>query len=323
MKKAIALVLLLLAFTLAACAEKEGPATSATEPTAESTTAKSTEAVIPPLTVGMTYDEVSRLPIPHVDAFHLVFCRDGAGNSVVGEYDADSRTISSVRTFPAVTADSAAFASIALGMDIFDVVERVCVPFGMIIAEVELVDPSIGDPPDDPAFLLFACTDGTQYQIELGSNRRVAWIKQTPNPLGITLDAAQEATTDATQAGFDALAIGMTWSDVERLESKHLITGYYVFTRNASGDAVVGRFDPDTLKIAKITEYPAVTGDADAFASITPGMTVYDVVRAVGLPLGSRTFGLNTLDFVCSDGSEYRVQWNEDMTVLAVAPVPD
>ena len=188
MKKAIALVLLLLAFTLAACAEKEGPATSATEPTAESTTAKSTEAVIPPLTVGMTYDEVSRLPIPHVDAFHLVFCRDGAGNSVVGEYDADSRTISSVRTFPAVTADSAAFASIALGMDIFDVVERVGVPFGMIIAEVELVDPSIGDPPNDPAFLLFACTDGTEYQIELGSNRRVAWIKQTPNPLGITLE---------------------------------------------------------------------------------------------------------------------------------------
>ena len=188
MKKVIALVLLLLAFTLAACAEKEGPATSATEPTAESTTAKSTEAVIPPLTVGMTYDEVSRLPIPHVDAFHLVFCRDGAGNSVVGEYDADSGTISSVRTFPAVTADSAAFASIALGMDIFDVVERVGVPFGMIIAEVELVDPSIGDPPDDPAFLLFACTDGTEYQIELGSNRRVAWIKQTPNPLGITLE---------------------------------------------------------------------------------------------------------------------------------------
>ena len=50
-------------------------------------------------------------------------------------------------------------------------------------------------------------------------------------------------------------------------------------------------------------------------------MTVYEVVRAVGLPLGSRTFGLSTLDFACSDGSEYRVQWNEDMTVLAVAPV--
>lgn len=138
---------------------------------------------------------------------------------------------------------------------------------------------------------------------------------------GPALDAAQEATTDATQAGFDALAVGMSYSDVERLSTEHLVEGYYVFTKNAAGDAVIGRFDPDTLKIAEITEYPAVTGDADAFASLTPGMTVYEVVRAVGLPLGSRTFGLSTLDFACSDGSEYRVQWNEDMTVLAVAPV--
>ena len=138
---------------------------------------------------------------------------------------------------------------------------------------------------------------------------------------GPALDAAQEATTDATQAGFDALAVGMSYSDVERLSTEHLVEGYYVFTKNAAGDAVIGQFDPDTLKIAKITEYPAVTGDAEAFASITPGMTVYEVVRTVGLPLGSRTFGLNTLDFLCSDGSEYRVQWNEDMTVLAVAPV--
>lgn len=178
MKRTIAFVLLLTLLCLAACTEKDGAAA----------TAKSTETVIPPLTVGMTYDEVARLPLQHVDAFHLVFCRDGAGNSVVGEYDVDSGTISSVRTFPAVTADSAAFASIALGMDIFDVVERVGVPFGMIIAEVVLVDPSVGDTPDDPAFLLFACTDGTEYQIELGSNRRVAWIKQTPNPFGITLE---------------------------------------------------------------------------------------------------------------------------------------
>ena len=138
---------------------------------------------------------------------------------------------------------------------------------------------------------------------------------------GPALNAAQEATTDATQAGFDALEIGMSYADVERLSTEHLVEGTYVFTKNAAGDAVIGRFDPDTLKIAKITEYPAVTGDADAFASLTPGMTVYEVVRTVGLPLGSRTFGLCTLDFACSDGSEYRVQWNEDMTVLAVAPV--
>ena len=140
---------------------------------------------------------------------------------------------------------------------------------------------------------------------------------------GPALDAAQEATTDAPQAGFDALAVGMSYSDVERLSTEHLVEGYYVFTKNAAGDAVIGRFDPDTLKIARITEYPAVTGDADAFASLTPGMTVYEVVRTVGLPLGSRTFGLNTLDFACSDGGEYRVTWNDDMTVLAVAPVPD
>ena len=128
---------------------------------------------------------------------------------------------------------------------------------------------------------------------------------------------------DVTQTTFDALAIGMTYSDVERLETEHLVAGTYVFTKNAAGNAVVGQFDPDTLKIARITEYPAVTGDAEAFASLTPGMTIYDVVRAVGLPLGSRTFGLNTLDFACSDGGEYRVTWNDDMTVLAVAPVPD
>ena len=125
------------------------------------------------------------------------------------------------------------------------------------------------------------------------------------------------------QTSFHSLTFGMTYSDVDRLTTEHLVEGYYVFTKNAAGDAVIGRFDPDTLKIARITEYPAVTGDADAFASLTPGMTVYEVVRTVGLPLGSRTFGLCTLDFACSDGSEYRVTWNDDMTVLAVAPVPD
>ena len=138
---------------------------------------------------------------------------------------------------------------------------------------------------------------------------------------GPALNAAQEATTDATQAGFDALAVGMSYSDVERLTTEFLLAGYYVFTENAAGNAVVGRFDPETEKIAEINEFPAVTGDAEAFASITPGMTVYDVVRAVGLPLGSLTFGLCKLDFASSDVSEYRVQWNEDMTVLAVAPV--
>ena len=124
------------------------------------------------------------------------------------------------------------------------------------------------------------------------------------------------------QASFDALAIGMTWSDVERLETEHLVAWYYVFTENAAGDSVIGRFDPETEKIATIDEFPAVKGDADAFASLTPGMTVYEVVRAVGLPLGSRTFGLRSLDFACSDGDEYRVTWNDDMTVIEVFPVP-
>lgn len=140
---------------------------------------------------------------------------------------------------------------------------------------------------------------------------------------GITPITDERATDGATEETFDRLEIGMSYADVERLEIEHLVAGYYAFTKNATGNAVVGRFDPDTLTIAEIDEFPAVSGDADAFASITPGMTVSDVVRAVGLPLGSRTFGLNTLDFACSDGSAYRVQWNEDMTVLAVAPVPD
>ena len=138
---------------------------------------------------------------------------------------------------------------------------------------------------------------------------------------GRVLCGGKPGLGEATQRTFDALEIGMSYADVERLTTEHLLAGYYVFTEKAAGNAVVGRFDPDTLKIAGIDEFPAVSGDADAFASITPGMTVSDVVRAVGLPLGSRTFGLNTLDFACSDGSEYRVQWNEDMTVLAVAPV--
>lgn len=153
MKKLIAVLLLLTLLCLAACAKKEDGATVST-----------TEAGFDRLAVGMRYDEVERLTIEHVDAFNLVFCRDEAGNSLVGEYGTDDGRICAVRSFPAVTADAAAFASVSVGMEIFDVVERVGVPVGARTFGLASLD--------------FACTDGTEYRIVLDGNLQVAEVSR-------------------------------------------------------------------------------------------------------------------------------------------------
>ena len=117
------------------------------------------------------------------------------------------------------------------------------------------------------------------------------------------------------------IEVGMTYDDIEYLTFEHLIASGFVFYKNESGDSVVGQFDLQTHRIAAVNVFPVVTPDTKAFASISVGMSVPDVVRIVGLPIDARTFGIDSMDFVCSDGGEYRIVWNNDMTVLEVYPI--
>lgn len=132
---------------------------------------------------------------------------------------------------------------------------------------------------------------------------------------------ASALSTDASGGVITQIEVGMTYDDIERLAFEHLVASGFVFYKNESGDSVVGQFDPQTHKITAIHVFPAAAPDANAFASISVGTSVPDVVRIVGLPIGARTFGINSMDFACSDGGEYRISWNDDMTVLEVYPI--
>ena len=52
------------------------------------------------------------------------------------------------------------------------------------------------------------------------------------------------------------------------------------------------------------------------FDRIVPGMSVYEVVELIGMPIGSSTSGMRSLDFSSNDSSIYRVLWDDEMKVV-------
>lgn len=80
----------------------------------------------------------------------------------------------------------------------------------------------------------------------------------------------------------------------------------YVFFRNSMGGHVVARLS-DSYEIVQydcFDPWQIDTSDA-AFARIKIGMSVEEVVSIVGIPSGSPTFGLSTLEFTSDSGTRY------------------
>ncbi len=118
------------------------------------------------------------------------------------------------------------------------------------------------------------------------------------------------------------LETGMTYDDVLSVQEGCIPYQNYVFYRNSEGNNVVCKFNEDTQLLDEIMEFSLVEPTMESFSGIRKGMTVADVVKTVGLPIRSATFGLATLDFNCTDGTVYRISWDIDMKVIEVKKVP-
>ncbi len=92
----------------------------------------------------------------------------------------------------------------------------------------------------------------------------------------------------------------------------------FVFIKATDKKNVVAELDSEHKNAVDIHAYRSVSPSHEAFEEITVGMSVFDVVERVGIPFGSFTHGISSLDFKASDGSVYRIIWDADMNVSEV-----
>ena len=114
----------------------------------------------------------------------------------------------------------------------------------------------------------------------------------------------------------------MTVQDIEELGINCFnYCGYLFFSY--SGKNVVAQTDSDGKMLKKVESYDIVKPDTSDFDGLVEGMTVFEVVRRVGLPKGSYSSGMITLFFETHDGkSAYTVYLsNSDNTELTVGSI--
>ena len=116
---------------------------------------------------------------------------------------------------------------------------------------------------------------------------------------------------------------GMTRDDVLSLDAACFCYREYIFCKSDGENNVVCKVNSDTSLVEEVMEFPPAEPKKEAFSAICEGMTVTDVVKTVGLPFRTATFGLSTLDFQADDGTVYRIQWDEDMKVIDMTEIPD
>jgi len=88
---------------------------------------------------------------------------------------------------------------------------------------------------------------------------------------------------------------------------------YYSFYTNKWGNPVVVRFNTDSNPlIAEIRCYSSlwISQSPMAFSRIKKSMSLFEVTSIVGPPVGTRTSGLWSLDYLDTRGQTYTVMWN-------------
>ena len=86
----------------------------------------------------------------------------------------------------------------------------------------------------------------------------------------------------------------------------------YVLFLDCNGDLVVVQHEETGVRGLRKYSMPFDTViDAD-FASVTEGMTFYELIERVGPPLGMYTSGVLSLDFQTTDGTRYRVEFEQE-----------
>ncbi len=116
------------------------------------------------------------------------------------------------------------------------------------------------------------------------------------------------------------IEIGMTEKQVRELLKDRENIGYerFIFFKNSNEENKVVEFDMESLCVKNVQSCPKQTVTKEKFFTIKEGMTPFEVVQMIGLPVGSTTSGMRSLDFDNNDGFRGRVYWNTDMTVQSV-----
>lgn len=124
----------------------------------------------------------------------------------------------------------------------------------------------------------------------------------------------------------DEVKVGMKYNDARKtVENKDgfFQLGGYLFYVDENGNNTVIELDENFQEVKSVKAFYTVKSNKKAFSEITEGMEVCEVVEKVGIPFRSVTSGLRTSDFKATDGSVFRINWNENMTVIEVYEVED
>ena len=82
---------------------------------------------------------------------------------------------------------------------------------------------------------------------------------------------------------------------------------------------IVVRISDDYNKIETVNIYSKTICSQDIISKIQYGMDIEEVVEMIGNPIGSFTFGINSLDFAIDQNTIIRIQVNEDLKVLHIS----
>ena len=119
-------------------------------------------------------------------------------------------------------------------------------------------------------------------------------------------ETENETAPYLTAPSNESLSIGMTFSEVSGLKGDYISFNYYVFHLNSDGHTI------------QIAEFPAPEATPEAFTQITEGMPATEVLRLVGVPSGSATFGIDSLDFKSTAGTVFRIIWDQNQRVAEI-----
>ena len=91
----------------------------------------------------------------------------------------------------------------------------------------------------------------------------------------------------------------------------------YVFYTNEKGNYVVARFSDNPVSMSSIVQLKHfykknINPTPEAFSKIESGMSIFDVVKLVGIPFGSYTSGMDSLAFKDTNGDTYSVYISAD-----------
>ena len=113
---------------------------------------------------------------------------------------------------------------------------------------------------------------------------------------------------------YDGVYLGMSFNDFYELIPKENQFNYdrYSFFKNKWGNPVVVQFSQGLNSSAiEIRCYSSlwINKTPQAFARIKENMTMFEVTSMVGLPLGTSTSGLWSLDYLDTKGQGYTIYW--------------